>query len=180
MASAGAAAGRGGLSRQPAGGGLVPARRGARLQIPPQALERGDAEVLLRAARRRGDQGQVRAPQPRGVRGGGGRAALGEIDALRRVAVFLAGWDNKPANQRLVCLPGAEDPAGGCGAPLALLQDVGATFGPLAVDLEAWRKAPMWAERATCRVSMRSLPFQGATFVDVDITEGGRRLLASE
>src|SRR5438552_11569259 len=82
------------------------------------------------------------------ARGGATRA---EIDALRLVAVFLADWDNKPANQRLVCLPGAEDPAGGCGAPLALLQDVGATFGPLAVDLEAWRKAPMWAERATCR-----------------------------
>ena len=111
------------------------------------------------------------------ARGGARRA---EIDALRLVAVFLADWDNKSVNQRLVCLPGGEDPADGCREPFAFLQDVGATFGPLAVDLGAWRKVPMWADRATCRVSMKSLPYHGATFVDVDLTEGGRKLLASE
>jgi len=109
---------------------------------------------------------------------GGARRA--EVDALRLIAVFLADWDNKSVNQRLVCLPGGEDPAGGCRAVFAFLQDVGATFGPLAVDLEAWRKVPVWADRATCRVSMKSLPYHGATFVDVDLTEGGRKLLASE
>jgi len=111
------------------------------------------------------------------ARGGARRA---EIDALRLVAVFLADWDNKSVNQRLVCLPGGEDPADRCREPFAFLQDVGATFGPLAVDLGAWRKVPMWADRATCRVSMKSLPYHGATFVDVDLTEGGRKLLASE
>jgi len=111
------------------------------------------------------------------ARGGATRA---EIDALRLIAVFLADWDNKPSNQRLVCLRGGEDPAGGCRSPFAYLQDVGATFGPLAVDLEAWRKVPMWADRATCRVSMKSLPYRGATFADVDLTEGGRKLLSSE
>jgi hypothetical protein len=111
------------------------------------------------------------------ARGGARRA---EIDALRLIAVFLADWDNKRANQGLVCLPGGEDPAGGCREPFALLQDVGATFGPWAVDLDAWRKVPLWADRATCRVSMQSLPYHGATFVDVDLTEGGRKLLASE
>jgi hypothetical protein len=111
------------------------------------------------------------------ARGGARRA---EIDALRLIAVFLADWDNKSANQRLVCLPGGEDPAGGCRAPFALLHDVGATFGPLAVNLDAWRKGPLWADRAACRVSMKSLPYHGATFVDVDLTEGGRKLLASE
>ncbi len=111
------------------------------------------------------------------ARGGARRA---EIDALRLIAVFLADWDNKSANQRLVCLPGGEDAAGGCRAPLAFLQDVGATFGPLAVDLDAWRKVPLWADRATCRISMKAMPYHGATFVDVDLTEGGRKLLASE
>ncbi len=110
------------------------------------------------------------------VKGGAGRA---EIDALRLVAVFLADWDNKAANQELVCLPGGEDPAGGCRSPFAFLQDLGATFGPLAMNLEAWRQLPVWADRVTCRVSMKSLPYQGATFVDVDLTEGGRNLLAS-
>ncbi len=111
------------------------------------------------------------------ARGGASRA---EIDALRLMAVFLADWDNKAVNQRLVCLPGGEDPAGGCRMPFAYPQDVGATFGPLALNLDAWRQAPMWADRATCRVSMKSLPYHGATFVDVDLTEGGRKLLASQ
>jgi hypothetical protein len=110
------------------------------------------------------------------ARGGATRA---EIDALRLIAVFLADWDNKPENQRLVCLPGAEDPARGCRSPFALLQDVGATFGPLAMNLVAWGKVPIWVDRATCRVSMKSLPYQGATFADVELTEGGRKLLAS-
>lgn len=109
-----------------------------------------------------------------------GGASRSEIDALRLIAAFLADWDNKAPNQRLVCLPGGDDPAGGCRSPFAFLQDVGATFGPLAVNLEAWRKQPVWADRATCRVSMKTLPYQGATFVDVDLTEGGRKLLASE
>jgi len=47
------------------------------------------------------------------------------------------------------------------------------------MNLEAWRQLPVWADRVTCRVSMKSLPYQGATFVDVDLTEGGRNLLAS-
>src|SRR5438093_2912216 len=111
------------------------------------------------------------------AKGGAGRAA---IDALRLMAVCLADWDNKAANQRLICLPRGEDPAGGCRMPFAFLQDVGATFGPLAVNLDAWRQLPIWADRATCRVSMKSLPYGGATFVDVDVTEGGRKLLASQ
>jgi hypothetical protein len=111
------------------------------------------------------------------ARGGATRA---EVDALRLMAVFLADWDNKPRNQRLICLPGGEDPAGGCRMPFAYLQDVGATFGPVAVSLDAWRQFPMWADRPTCQVSMKSLPFNGATFVDVDLTEGGRRLLAAQ
>jgi len=111
------------------------------------------------------------------ARGGASRA---ELDALRLVAVFLADWDNKAANQRLVCLPGADLPDGGCRTPFAYLQDVGCTFGPRGLDLEAWRATPIWADPSTCRVSMTSLPYRGATFRDVVISEGGRRLLADE
>jgi hypothetical protein len=110
-------------------------------------------------------------------RGGASRA---ELDALRLMAVLLADWDNKASNQRLVCLPGGDLPDGGCRAPFAYLQDVGATFGPKGVDLEAWRSTPIWADPAACRVSMKSLPFQGATFRDTTIGEGGRRFLADE
>jgi hypothetical protein len=106
-----------------------------------------------------------------------GGATREEVDALRLIAVFLAHWDNKPGNQRLTCLePGA---AGRCDRPLVMLQDVGATFGPRKVDLDDWRRTPVWADERGCRVTMASLPHDGATFSsDVWISEGGRRLLA--
>lgn len=107
-------------------------------------------------------------------------ASRTERDALRLISVFLADWDNKANNQRLVCLPGGDLPDGGCSAPFAYLQDVGATFGPWGLDLEAWRKVPIWADAATCRVSMTALPYGGATFRDTAVSEAGRRLLADE
>jgi hypothetical protein len=107
------------------------------------------------------------------ARGGSNRA---EVDALRLVAVLLAHWDNKGSNQRLVCAPGREAPGGGCLAPRAVIHDLGATFGPLKADLPNWKQAPMWADAATCRVSMATLPYNGSTFADVQITEEGRRL----
>lgn len=109
------------------------------------------------------------------ARGGASRA---ERDALSLMAVFLANWDNKAVNQRLVCLPGGDTADGGCSKPFAYMQDVGATFGPRGLNLEGWRATPIWADPSTCRVSMKSLPFRGATFPDAEITEAGRRFLA--
>jgi hypothetical protein len=106
--------------------------------------------------------------------GGSSRA---EVDALRLLAVVLAHWDNKAANQRLICLPGGERPDGRCATPLAMIQDLGATFGPIRVDLPNWRSLPVWADRTTCTVSMKTLPFGGATFPDHRISEGGRLML---
>jgi hypothetical protein len=105
-----------------------------------------------------------------------GGAAPHEVDALRLMAVFVAHWDNKPRNQRLVCLsPVAPDVR--CARPLVMLQDVGATFGPRKVNLSAWRDTPIWMDPQGCRVSMESLPHDGATFGEVTISEQGRRLL---
>jgi hypothetical protein len=59
-----------------------------------------------------------------------------------------------------------------------MIQDLGATFGPDRVDLQNWRNTPVWRDRATCTVSMQSLPYGGATFVDRRISEEGRTLLA--
>jgi hypothetical protein len=102
-----------------------------------------------------------------------------DLDALRLLAVFMAHWDNKAENQRLVCLDRpATDAASTCRAPLLMLQDLGATFGPTKVNLGSWPTVPIWADRSTCRVSMRSLPWNGGTFADVDITEAGRRQIA--
>jgi hypothetical protein len=111
------------------------------------------------------------------ARGGASRA---ERDALSLMAVFLANWDNKARNQRLVCLRGGDTADGGCSKPFAYLQDVGATFGPKGLNLEGWRANPIWADPAACRVSMKSLPYQGATFPDTVISEGGRRFLAEK
>ena len=106
-----------------------------------------------------------------------GGSAREDIDALRLLAVFLAHWDNKSDNQRLVCLPGGERPDGSCAAPFAIMHDVGGTFGPAKLDLFNWRRHPVWADARTCRVSMKTLPFQGGTFPDGHISEGGRKKL---
>ena len=100
---------------------------------------------------------------------GAGRA---ELDALRLLAVFLAHWDNKASNQRLACV------GDGCATPLLMLQDVGSTFGPSKVNLARWETAPIWLDRRQCTVSMRSLPYAGATFKDAAISEEGRQTIA--
>ena len=100
-----------------------------------------------------------------------------EIDGLRLMAVLLAHWDNKAENQRLVCAPGSDTPDGGCARPLAIMQDLGATFGPTKLDLPNWERTPVWADRRACRVSMETLPFAGATFPEAQISEEGRQFL---
>ncbi len=108
-------------------------------------------------------------------RGGASRA---ELDAFRLMAVFLAHWDNKAANQRLVCLSGEPD-GQRCRQPFLMIQDTGATFGPHKVDLDGWKSSLIWSDPSTCRVSMKRMPHRGATFDDVSISEEGRRLLAA-
>ncbi|MEP6782082.1 MAG: hypothetical protein ABI983_00345 [Acidobacteriota bacterium] len=100
------------------------------------------------------------------------------VDALRLLAVFLSHWDNKSENQRLVCLSEKDWPEGGkCSHPFAMLQDVGSTFGPRKVDIKEWVKSPMWSDRASCTASMDALPYHGATFKPVKISEAGRKHL---
>jgi hypothetical protein len=107
-------------------------------------------------------------------RGGSARA---EVDALRLLAAFLAHWDNKAENQRLICPQGSEREGGGCAAPLAMIQDLGGTFGPTKLDLHNWRTTPLWSDPRACRVSMERLPFAGGTFEERTISEDGRQFL---
>jgi hypothetical protein len=110
------------------------------------------------------------------ARGGASRA---EVDALRLIAVFLAHWDNKSSNQRLVCLgDSGRDSAEPCERPLLMLQDLGATFGPRKVDYLGWKHSPIWRDPQGCAVSMTHLPYRGATFEDVEISEEGRQIVA--
>jgi hypothetical protein len=104
-----------------------------------------------------------------------GGAPRAHVDALRLLAVFLSHWDNKSENQRLVCLSEKDWPDGGkCSRPFAMLQDVGSAWGPRKMDLSEWEKAPLWSDRASCTTSMDHLPYHGATFSPVKITETGR------
>ena len=109
------------------------------------------------------------------VRGGATRA---EVDALRLMAVFLGHWDNKAKNQRLLC-QGEKKTGDGCEHPIAMIQDLGATFGPLKLDLAGWSRTRIWADAASCKVSMKGLPYGGSTFPDAFISEEGRQFLAS-
>jgi hypothetical protein len=60
-----------------------------------------------------------------------------------------------------------------------MIQDLGATFGPLKLDLARWSRARIWADAPSCKVSMKSLPYGGSTFPDAFISEEGRQFLAS-
>ena len=111
------------------------------------------------------------------VDAGAGGAPRQHLDALKLAAVVLAHWDNKAENQRLLCLPGGDTSGGGCSQPLAILQDLGASFGPLKLDLVNWRATPVWSDARECRVSMEHLPWGGGTFPEQRISEGGRRFL---
>lgn len=106
-----------------------------------------------------------------------GGAPRAHVDALKLMAIILAHWDNKAENQRLVCLPGGDTSNGGCSRPFALVQDLGASFGPMKLDLHNWRTLPVWADARTCRVSMEALPWDGGTFPEGQISEEGRRFL---
>jgi hypothetical protein len=104
-------------------------------------------------------------------------ASRAERDALRLFAVLLAHWDNKASNQRLLCLSAPANDTAPCARPFAYIHDLGSTFGPNKVDLDRWSKAPIWADRRRCTVSMRQFPYGGGTFPDTQISEDGRRLL---
>ena len=106
------------------------------------------------------------------ARGGASRA---EVDAFRLMAVLLAHWDNKAPNQRLECASPENAASGACARPLAMMQDLGSTFGPSKVDLHNWRRTPMWSDARACRVSMKQLPWNGATFPDAEVSEEGRQ-----
>jgi hypothetical protein len=107
-----------------------------------------------------------------------GGAPREQVDALRLLAVILGHWDNKANNQRLVCLE-EHDTTPDCARPFAMVQDLGATFGPEKLNLRNWDATAVWTDASSCLVSMKALPYGGSTFPDTRITEEGRLFLAS-
>lgn len=108
-----------------------------------------------------------------------GGSSRDHVDAFRLMAMLLSHWDNKSENQRLICAAGSVQPDGSCDRPLAMMQDVGSTFGPKKLDLHNWRRTQIWADARECRVSMKRMPWDGATFPDKQISEEGRQLVLS-
>jgi len=113
------------------------------------------------------------------VDAGAGGSPRPHVDALKLLAVVIAHWDNKAENQRLFCPPGGDLPDGGCSKPFAILQDLGGSFGPTKLDLHNWRSTPVWVDPRSCLVSMKHMPWGGATFPDTRISEEGRLFLLS-
>jgi hypothetical protein len=107
-----------------------------------------------------------------------GGAPRAHVDALRLLAIMLGHWDNKAKNQRLLCL-GEHGTSDDCRRPVAMAQDLGATFGPDKLDLNNWDAMPIWAHAPSCTVSMKTLPYGGSTFPDTRISEAGRQFLAA-
>lgn len=155
---------------------------GAGSRLAPHGYEDGFSDFTWVAVERRFPAPAIDTPTQKGwafFELAESHAPPADLDALRLLAVFLAHWDNKAENQRLVCLDPPGPPAGtGCAMPLLMLQDLGATFGPTKVSLAPWSLRPVWRERATCLVSMRDMPFDGGTFADIRISEAGRQTLA--
>jgi hypothetical protein len=154
----------------------------AQALLGPRGHEDGYTDFDWVAVERRFDAPAIETPATEGwawYELTSSQAPRAELDALRLLAVFLAHWDNKSENQRLVCLdePPAE-PDRPCARPLLMIQDLGASFGPTKVNLTAWRDMPVWADRTACVVSMKALPYQGATFPDARISEAGRAQFA--
>jgi hypothetical protein len=113
-------------------------------------------------------------------------ARRAERDALKLLAVFLQHSDNKPVQQRLMCLdePAPKHPAD-CRKPLMMINDLGLTFGKASqfnanrvsgVNLAGWSSTPVWKDAAAC---VGNLPKSATgTLENPTISEEGRQFLA--
>jgi hypothetical protein len=112
-----------------------------------------------------------------------GGATVAERDALTLLAVMLQHTDSKGEQQRIICIEEGGE-AGGCTAPLMMINDLGLTFGRAntfnlqprgSANLAQWTKVPVWADPQRC-VGNLSGSFTG-TLKNPVISEAGRKLL---
>jgi hypothetical protein len=114
-----------------------------------------------------------------------GGAPNAQRDALKLVAVFMQHTDNKPLNERLLCLTKGRPQGDACDAPFMMMHDVGLTFGhanfrnrntTASLNFDAWAKTPIWRDPGAC-VAHMSQSFSG-TLGNPTISEAGRHFLA--
>jgi hypothetical protein len=114
-----------------------------------------------------------------------GGAPSAQRDALKLLAVFMQHTDNKPLNERLLCLSKERASADACDQPFMMLHDVGLTFGHAnfrnrnttgSLNFEEWSTTPIWRDPVRC-VAHMSKSFSG-TLGNPTIHEAGRQFLA--
>ena len=121
------------------------------------------------------------------VRDDAGGSQQAERDALKLLAVMMQHTDNKPRQQRLVCLDkGSERTSESvCAEPFLMVNDLGLTFGRAnlwdrarlsGANLERWAAVPIWKDGQVC-VGKLSGSARGS-LADPPISEGGRQFLA--
>lgn len=110
------------------------------------------------------------------------RAPVEHIDAVRLLAAFVQHNDNKPAQQRLLCTEIAKD--GSCARSVALVQDLGVTFGNKTLfsyhkaDLDEWRQEAVWKDPEKCQANLSVHGISGADLSHPIVSEAGRQFLA--
>ena len=144
------------------------------------------------------------------------------FDALRTLAAFVQHGDRKPEQQRLVCVGHVDVAAGdvhhlsnadgnafsvaalferpdatGCAAPVAMIQDLGATYGSSGrfstrsskVQLDSWARRRVFkpttgeggAKSPACRLDITAALSAGENANATEpVTEAGRRFLADQ
>ena len=115
-----------------------------------------------------------------------GGASLAQRDALKLLAVMIKHTDSKAAQQRLICLPGAEDEkAGTCSRPFMMVNDLGVTLGSAtftnsnskgSLNFSNWSAARIWKDPDRCVTDMKK-SFTGS-LSSPRIGEAGRTFLA--
>ena len=118
-----------------------------------------------------------------------GGAPLAQRDALKLLAALMQHTDNKPQQQRLLCLDRVHgmqrQPDGKCAHPFMMINDLGKTFGQAtltnadkksAVNFKAWSDTPVWKNDEGC-VAQLSKSFTGS-LEHPKISEEGRKFLA--
>jgi hypothetical protein len=118
-----------------------------------------------------------------------GGAPLAHRDALKLLAAMIQHTDNKPQQQRLLCLDKVHGKTpqedGTCAQPFMMINDLGKTFGQAtltnadkksAVNFEAWSGTPIWKDAKGC-VAQLSKSFTGS-LEHPKVSESGRQFLA--
>jgi hypothetical protein len=118
-----------------------------------------------------------------------GGASPAQRDALKLLAVFVQHTDNKPQQQRLVCVDDkSEHDEGVCDHTVMMVNDLGQTFGRSnlfnrdalgSVNLERWAAAHVWSSNADRAACVGDLPTsQTGSLDNPRIGEAGRRFLS--